>query len=124
MKKKQMNIRINKQLQMICETLDTTPEQVLQDFADNLSLDYRYTSGSDERRMAVEYFMRCGYGTHLFEIDEIETMFDRLNTIRFAFYNYGNPSVKKYIQERNRQYRELKQEWNKRKKEKQKKKGE
>lgn len=109
--KKQMKIRINKQLEMLCETLETTPEQVLQNFADNLSLDYRYTSGSDERRMAVEYFMRCGYGTHLFEYDEIERMFDELNTIRYSFYNYGNSKEKEYIKERNKQYKGLLKQW-------------
>lgn len=112
MKKQQLNIRINKQLQMLCDTLDITPEQVLQDFADNLSLDYQYTSGSDERRMAVEYFMRVGYGMHLFEFDEVERMFDELNTIRYSFYNYGNPRKKEYIQERNRQYKALSKQCN------------
>lgn len=109
--KKQMKIRINKQLEMLCETLDTTPEQVLQDFADNLSLDYRYTSGSDERRMAVEYFMRVGYGMHLFSFDEVESMFDELNTIRYSFYNYGNPKEQEYIKAQNRQYKELLKQW-------------
>lgn len=106
-----MKIRINKQLEMLCETLETTPEQVLQDFADNLSLDYRYTSGSDERRMAVEYFMRVGYGMHLFEFDEVETMFDELNTIRYSFYNYGNDKEKEYIKEQNKQYKGLLKQW-------------
>jgi len=124
MKKQKMNIRINKQLQMICDTLDTTPEAVLQEFADNLSLDYRYTSGGDERRMAVEYFMRCSYGMHLFDFDEIETMFDMLNGIRCQFYNYGNPKEKEYQEERNKQYSELKKEWDKQKKDKLKKQGE
>lgn len=109
--KKTMKIRINKQLEMICQTLETTPEQVLQTFADNLSLDHRYTSGSDERRMAVEYFMRVGYGTHLFDLDEIERMFDELDTVRYSFYDYGNDRQAEYIKERNKQYNRLLKQW-------------
>ena len=109
--KKQLTIRINKQLEMICQTLETTPEQVLQAFADNLSLDHRHTSGSDERRMAVEYFLRVGYGTHLFEADEIETMFDELNTVRYSFYDYGNSRESEYLKERDKQYKRLFRQW-------------
>jgi hypothetical protein len=106
-----MKIRINKQLQMLCEILGTTPQQVLQDFADNLSLDYQYTSGSDERMMAVQYFMRCGYGMHLFDYEEVEQMFDALNDIRYSFYNYGNPREEEYVNERNKRYREFYKQW-------------
>lgn len=105
--KKSMKIRVNKQLAALCEILDTTPEKVLQDFADNLSLDYRYTNGSDERRMAVEYFMRVGYGMHLFSFDEVESMFDELNAIRYSFYSYGNPRIQEYLKERDKQYKQL-----------------
>ena len=109
--KKQLTIRINKQLEMIFQTLETTPEEVLQTFADNLSLDHRHTSGSQERTMAVEYFMRVGYGTHLFEFDEIERMFDELNTVRYSFYDYGNANEAEYLKERNRQYKRLLKQW-------------
>ncbi len=106
-----MKIRINKQLEMLCKILGITPQEVLQHFADDLSLDHRYTSGSDERRMAVEYFMRCGYGTHLFDFEEIEQMFDELNAIRYNFYNYGNGREKEYIQYRDKRYKEFFAEW-------------
>jgi hypothetical protein len=109
--KKQLNIRINPQLKMLCELLDTTPQQVLQDFADNLSLDYRHTNGSDERSMAVEYFMRVGYGMYRFSYEEIEHLFDELNTIRYNFYSYGNSREQEYIRERNRQYQKLFRQW-------------
>lgn len=112
--KKTMKIRINKQLAMLCETLQTTPEQVLQNFADNLSLDYRHTNGSDERRMAVEYFMRVGYGTPLFEFDEVEMMFDQLETLRWAWYNYGNERNSEYLLYRQKELAKLKREWQKR----------
>lgn len=106
-----MKIRINKQLQMICEILGTTPEKVLQEFADNLSLDYHYTSGSDERAMAVEYFMRVGYGMYLFEFDEVQRMFDELNTIRYSFYNYGNDREKEFKKVLTKEYRAFYRRW-------------
>jgi len=106
-----MKIRINKQLAMLCKILNTTPEQVLQNFADNLSLDYRYTNGSDERRMAVEYFMRCGYGMHLFDHEQVEQMFDELNAIRSRFYHYGNGKEKEYLQDRDQRYQNFLQRW-------------
>lgn len=106
-----MKIRINKQLKMLCEILDTTPQLVLQDFADNLSLDHEHTSGSDERMMAVSYFMRCGYGTHVLDYEEVEQMFDELNAIRSSFYNYGNPRIEEYNEYRNKRYQEFYEEW-------------
>ncbi len=104
---KQIKIRINSQLQQLCEVLRTSPEEVLQQFADNLSLDYKHTSGSDEREMAVSYFMRCGYGMHLFEFHEVDNMFAELNNIRSAFNRYGNEKEQEYLEERNNQYNEL-----------------
>lgn len=106
-----MRIRINKQLAMLCKILDTTPQEVLQNFADNLSLDYRYTNRSDERSMAVEYFMRCDYGTHLFNGEQVKQMFDELNAIRFRFYQYGNGKEKEYLQDRDRRYKEFFKRW-------------
>lgn len=106
---------------MLCETLDITPQQVLQDFADNLSLDYRYTSGSDEREMAIAYFMRCGYGMPFFEYHEVESMFYELETIRWNYISYRNGLDKKYIEYRKKEYEKLLKQWNKLKKEKQKK---
>ncbi len=106
-----MKIRINKQLAMLCEILDTTPQQVLQDFADNLSLDYQYTTGSDERRMAVEYFMRCGYGMHLFDFEHVEHMFDELNAIRSSYYHYGSKRDMLYLQDRDERYKTFLERW-------------
>lgn len=57
--KRTITLEIPKQLELICELLETTPEQVLQAFINDVSLEVN-SSGSDERRMAVEYFMRCG----------------------------------------------------------------
>jgi hypothetical protein len=64
--------------------LETTPEQIIQNFINDVSLEVG-SSGSDERRMAVEYFMRVGYGMHRYSLDDVETMFDGLNWLRWQW---------------------------------------
>jgi hypothetical protein len=44
----------------ICEVDGTTPEEVLKGFVADL-VDGEGTRGSDERRLASEYYYRCGY---------------------------------------------------------------
>ena len=83
--KQTIGLQIPKQLEMICELLEVTPQAVLQNFIDNVSLEVN-SSGSDERRMAVEYFMRVGYGMHRYEFNQVEQMFDGLNWLRWQQY--------------------------------------
>jgi hypothetical protein len=82
---KQITLNVPKQLEMLCELLETTPQQVIQSFINDVSLEVN-SSGSDERRMAVEYFMRCGYGMHRYNYEETEQMFDGLNWLRWQQY--------------------------------------
>ncbi len=91
--KQTIGLQIPKQLQMLCELLETTPEQVLQGFINDVSLEVG-SNGSDERRMAVEYFMRCCYGMHRYEFEQIETMFDGLNWLRFQQYEKKGAAFK------------------------------
>ena len=109
--KKPIKIRIPKQLEMLCEILETTPQEVLQEFADNLSLDYKHTSGSDERMMAMQYFIRVGYGMHLFTLDETENFFNELERIRCAYSAYGSKLEWFYVENRKKQYNELLKQW-------------
>lgn len=66
--KQTIELNIPQQLQMLCELLETTPQKVLQSFIDDVSLEAG-SNGSDERRMAVEYFMRVGYGMHRYDFE-------------------------------------------------------
>jgi hypothetical protein len=91
--KQTIKLEIPKQLQMLCELLDITPQEVLQGFINDLSLEIG-SNGSDERRMAVEYFLRVGYGTHRYEWEDIETMFDGLNWLRFQQYEKKGTAFK------------------------------
>jgi len=83
--KKQITLNVPKQLELICELLETTPQQILQSFINDVSLEVG-SSGGDERRMAVEYFLRVGYGMHRYDYEQVEEMFDGLNWLRFQQY--------------------------------------
>jgi hypothetical protein len=83
--KQTIALEIPKQLQMLCELLETTPQEILQAFVNDVSLEVN-SSGSDERCMAVDYFRRVGYGMHRYNFEEVEQMFDGLNWLRFQQY--------------------------------------
>jgi len=97
--KKQIGLTIPKQLALLCKLLQTTPEQVLQAFINDLSQEV-HSSGSDERRMAVEYFMRCSYGYHRYGFEEIESMFEGLDRLRWQWPGNDKEKEKGYQRER------------------------
>lgn len=88
-----ITLEIPKQLQMLCELLNITPQEVLQGFINDVSLEID-SNGSDERTMAVEYFLRVGYGTHRYDYEDIEMMFDGLNQLRFQQYEKKGEAFK------------------------------
>ena len=83
--KQTIELQIPKQLELLCELLETTPQQILQTFINDVSLEVN-SSGSDEREQATSYFMRCGHGMHRYEFDQVEQMFDGLNWLRWQQY--------------------------------------
>lgn len=87
--KKTITLEIPRQLEMLCSLLETTPERVIQGFIDDVSLSRR-SNGSDERMMATDYLLRCGYGMQFFDYDQQQEMLERLNQIRYDFYLFGN----------------------------------
>jgi hypothetical protein len=115
--KKKITINVPAQMQTLCELLETTPESVIQSFINDLAQE-NASSGSDERHMAAEYFMRCGYGMHLFEYDQIDAMFSGLDDVRKAFYNYGNSRIDEYKNYRKDYLKEWSEYWKEEKKKK------
>ena len=93
--KKTITLDIPPQLEMLCTLLETTPQKVIQGFIHDVSLSLG-SNGSDERMMATEYFMRCGYGMHLLDYQEQEQMLEELNQIRYNFYHFGNDEMAAY----------------------------
>mgnify|MGYP006318021781 CR=1 FL=1 len=95
MKKQTIEVSIPKQLQLLCELLETTPEHFIQGFINDVALEVHGSNGSDERSMAVEYFMRCGYGMHRYDYEQVQTMFDGLNWLRFQQYEKRGAAFEK-----------------------------
>ena len=91
--RKKITLSIPSQLSLLCELLETTPEEILQAFINDLSLEVN-SSGSDEREMATSYFIRCGYGMHRYEHEQVEQMFDGLNWLRFQQYEKRGAAYK------------------------------
>ena len=108
--KQQITLEIPKQLALICQLLEIAPQQVLQSFIDDVSLEVN-SSGSDERRMAVEYFMRIGYGMHRYEFDQVEQMFDGLNWLRCQWPGNDEEKEKQYQQQRKTFLKQWFKEW-------------
>lgn len=94
--KKTVRVKVPEQLLKICQLIEVSPETVLQAFANDVSLTVHGSSGSDERRMAVEYFQRVGHGINLFDYEEIEEMFDGLEWIRYQWRGFGNTKEDEY----------------------------
>lgn len=108
--KKQIGLTIPKQLALLCDLLETSPEQVLQGFINDVSLEVN-SSGSDERRMAVEYLMRCCYGYHRYDKDQIERMFDGLNWLRWQWPGNDKEKGKLYQRQRSAFLTKWYKEW-------------
>ena len=54
------------------------------------------SNGSDERRMAVDYFLRVGYGAHCYDLDQITQMFEELDHLRLQWTGNDPNSQKDY----------------------------
>jgi len=91
--KQQITLEIPRQLELICELLETTPQKVLQTFINDVSLEVN-SSGSDERSQATSYFIRCGYGMHRYEWEQVQEMFDGLNWLRWQQYEKKGTAFK------------------------------
>jgi len=110
--KKTITLEIPPQLDMLCNLLETTPERVIQGFVDDVTLSQR-SNGSDERMMATDYFMRCGYGMHLFEFDQVQEMLEGLNQIRYDFYLFGNDQMAAYKRHAQKELKQWQSKWKK-----------
>lgn len=92
--KQSIELQIPEQLRLLCQLLETTPQAILQAFINDVSLEVN-SSGGDEREQAVSYFMRCGHGMHRYDYEQVETMFDGLNWLRWQQYEKKGAAFKK-----------------------------
>ncbi len=102
--KKTIKIRIDNPFAYLCDLLDLSPERVLQDFVDSVSLSARHDHGEEARSLAVEYFMSMGYEGAGLDLQELGFIFSDLELIRQYLAGQGGGSGL-------RQYREWYQTW-------------
>ena len=79
--KRQIKLRIPKQMQLLCCMLEIEPETVLQNFADDLSIASEIISSDDRRKMATEYLYRCSTDNETYKQDQLRLFFDELNAM-------------------------------------------
>lgn len=80
---------------LVCKAFELNPSLVLSTFTGDLSFHPFITQGSDERRMAYEYFMR-GYATE----EKDEALFHQLDVLRRSWQG------KEHQEEFKKRYRE------------------
>jgi hypothetical protein len=98
MKKENLKIHLPQQFRMLCDLLDTSPEEVVQVFICDLVREVG-SSGSDERMFAANYFTRCCFGLPIFCYQEQESMLEMLDVIRLKWYEFGNQHTSEYRKE-------------------------
>jgi hypothetical protein len=110
--KKSINLDITRQLELLSSLLETTPEKLLQGFIDDLCRT-QHSSGRDERIMAGEYFLRCGYGMDSFDYDQAEEMLTQLDCIRYERYQFETGKESEYRRHLQRRLNEWYARWKK-----------
>jgi hypothetical protein len=58
--KRSITVELTFEFQQLCQDDGVSPERVIRGFIADLC-HTEGTSGSDERRLAVQYYVRCGY---------------------------------------------------------------
>ena len=113
--KKTITLDIPRQLVLLCSLLEITPERLLQSFIDDLART-KQSNGSDERILAADYFLRCGYGIHCFDYGQIETMLIELDGIRYERYQFDSEKGAQYRKHLQTRLKEWHTRWHKIKK--------
>jgi hypothetical protein len=113
--KTNMTLDIPRQLELLCSLLETTPRHLLQSFIDDLTRTPQ-SNGSDERMMAAAYFLRCGYGMHCFDYDQVDEMLSELDCIRYERYQFNSDQETQYRKHARGRLKEWYTRWRKVKK--------
>lgn len=87
----------------LCRLTDTTPEQLLSDFMDNLSHRSWKREGREKaKEHIVEYFLAHGYGQHHYAAEEIRQIFREMEALGSLFPKNGSSKlVDRYARWRN-----------------------
>lgn len=79
------------QFLLLCRLTETTPEQMLIDFMDNLSCGSWKRAGRDETKAhLINYFVSHGYGQQHYTETEIREMFKQMDAVGMLFPSKGS----------------------------------
>lgn len=74
------------QFLLLCKLMDVPPEDMVQDFMDNLSCGSWKRAGRDEaKEHLVNYFVSHGYGKQYYSEDDIRQMFKEMDALGLLF---------------------------------------
>lgn len=79
--KRNIKLRIPKQMRVLCAMLQIEPETALQTFMDDINLGTEGMHPDDRRRMATFYLFRCGEDSEKYRGYQTDIMFKELNTL-------------------------------------------
>ncbi|PVD51085.1 hypothetical protein DC498_16860 [Terrimonas sp.] len=82
------------QFLLLCRLVDKTPEDIILDFADNLSCDTWDREGRDEaKEHLINYFIAHGYGQHHYSEQDIREMFKEMDALGLLFPKHGKTKL-------------------------------
>ncbi len=85
--KKNIKLRIPKQMQVTCDMLQIEPETALQIFMDDICLVTKGMHPNDRRRAATFYLYRCGEDHDKYRGDQTDIMYEELHTLLAKYPN-------------------------------------
>ena len=88
--KKTLKLDIPRQLELLCELWETSPETIIQAFIYDAALHLLHTP-TEGRDMATNYLLRCGYGMHSYTYGQTVEIIKELTVIILNSIKYDNP---------------------------------
>jgi hypothetical protein len=79
--KKQITLKIPREMQLLCSMAEIEPETVLQSFANDLSIASERLDENDRRKMATNYLLRCTEDNELYKKHQVDVFFKELNEL-------------------------------------------
>lgn len=98
---------------LLCRLMDTTPEELLLDFMDNLSCGSWKREGRDKAKgHLINYFVDHGYGSQHYTEEEIREMFREMDAMGLLFPRQGKSKIiDQYAKWRDKQQRYWFKQW-------------
>lgn len=90
----QLQTHLPYQFLLLCRLMNTTPEQILLDFMDNLACGSWKREGRDEAKTyLIDYFIAHGYGRQQYTEADIRQMFKEMDAMGMLFPTNGGPNL-------------------------------